>query len=409
MNAQPKLSVNRRRWPLAITAIALLTGACSNNAPAAPPTFEPNVTILTPSPPPVPTTTPVKLVTVTPDASGHGECRDDSGCLPTAVPLRGMSTATPVSPLANGINPYTGLPVEEAVLVRRPLLVKISNEGEAVWPQTGMSAADVVIEHITEGGVTRFNALYLTHWPDKVGSVRSCRLPDIEFPMIFDAGLVCSGTSPGVGERMRRSPAYLDQRTMINDLAAFECATCPVYRTRDARLPHNLFANTLNALTVLDERGRNRPTEFRSWTFDATAPNDEQPASSIHLPYVYWPVDWRYDSKTGLWTRRMKNRPHLDKATGKALTADTIVVAYAHHETTDIVEDRAGSLSIEVQVWGDGPLKVFRDGRVIEGKWIRPSEPGILRFVDHAGRDIPLKPGVTWIQFVPLDFDVRVQ
>ncbi len=85
---------------------------------------------------------------------------------------------------------------------------------------------------------------------------------------------------------------------------------------------------------------------------------------------------------------------------------------YAHHVETDIVEDSTGPriyYSIEIQLWGEGRAIVYRDGQAFEGKWVRPQRHDLTRFVDHAGNPIPLKPGNTWIQVVPSDFEIKVE
>ena len=315
------------------------------------------------------------------------------------------------------MNPFTGLRVTDtATLDRAPLLIKVANTSE-VRPQSGLSSADVVVEHLAEGGITRFTALFLTNTPERVGSVRSCRLIDIELPRIFGAGLVCSGTSPGVKPTMRS--AALEGATkpgdvnssgvIISDFGPFECPSCPMFRTSDRSMPHNLFANTANAWRVLAERGKNERTTFHAWTFDPAPPAGGQAVTSLSVPYQADPVTWDYDAKTGLWQRSIDGRPHTDAETGKALTAANIIVAFAHHAVTDIQEDSTGAMSIQVQLWGEGPVKVVRDGKLVDGQWRRPAQPGVLELVDASGQPIPLKPGNTWLELAPLDFPVQAR
>src|SRR5574341_1606427 len=72
------------------------------------------------------------------------------------------------------VNPLTGLPVDNpAVLNRRPMVVKISNAPPLVRPQAGIGEADLVYEHYAEGGLTRFSAIFYSHAPERVGSIRS--------------------------------------------------------------------------------------------------------------------------------------------------------------------------------------------------------------------------------------------
>ena len=184
------------------------------------------------------------------------------------------------------------------------------------WPRDhggrGLSLADVVVEHYAEGGITRFTALYQANAPDKVGSVRSCRLIDLELPQIFDAGLVCSGTSPGVKQLMRQSPAFLDERTMIADLGQFSgCKGCPMYRTRDAGVPHNLFASAVNAWAVLDQRGKNQPSAFRAWPFDAAPPSSGWQVTSLNIPYTSVAARWPLSSRRGSEVRNRGPRSGL--------------------------------------------------------------------------------------------------
>jgi len=306
---------------------------------------------------------------------------------------------------AQSNNPFTGLPGNPA---HRPILVKVSNEA-AVRPQTGLSQADVVVEHYTEGNILRLTALYHTALPTRIGSVRSCRLVDIELPTIFDAGILCSGTSDGVMKRIAKSVVYQNELTMINNNGAFQGANGPLYRVNTARPPHNLFGDANKALAVLQGRGKDQPSQFRAWSFDAAAPAGVTSVKAVALPYATGRVGWTYNATASLWNRSMVNRPHIDRANNQQLTAANVIVVYAHHQATDIVEDRGGSRSIEIQLWGEGVAKVFRDGQLIEGTWQRPGQPNTLRFVDAKGNVIPLKPGNTWIEIVPIGFNIATQ
>jgi hypothetical protein len=110
--------------------------------------------------------------------------------------------------------------------------------------------------------------------------------------------------------------------------------------------------------------------------------------------------------------RSTLGEPHLDELTGEQISAKNVVVLYANHVETDIAEDLTGDViyySVEIQIWGSGPVKVFRDGRVYEGRWVRPHRPDMISFVDGAGNPIPLKPGNTWIQVVPLGFEIEIR
>ncbi|MBZ0307222.1 MAG: DUF3048 domain-containing protein, partial [Anaerolineae bacterium] len=136
----------------------------------------------------------------------------------TPVPPTATATPVPLAPGAIGpdhfaadVNPLTGLVVEDpTVLERRPLVVKISNAPPLVRPQAGIGEADLVFEHYAEGGVTRFSAIFYTHTPTRVGSIRSARLIDYELVPMYQGMLAFSGASLGVDKRIYGSEYVKD-------------------------------------------------------------------------------------------------------------------------------------------------------------------------------------------------------
>ena len=73
---------------------------------------------------------------------------------------------------------------------------------------------------------------------------------------------------------------------------------------------------------------------------------------------------------------QLESLPFDDKATGDAITADNVLALEVPHVNTLIQEDATGARSIEIQLWGEGPAKFFRDGRMILGSWKRPAGAG---------------------------------
>ena len=77
--------------------------------------------------------------------------------------------------------PLTGLPVtgdEDAAKTYPVLVTKIDNT-YASAPQLGLGKADMVVEELVEGGLTRLAAFFYSQLPTKVGPVRSMRASDI--------------------------------------------------------------------------------------------------------------------------------------------------------------------------------------------------------------------------------------
>ena len=332
---------------------------------------------------------------------------------PTATP-----TVAPTATPDPNINPFTGLTISPTDAKTIPVLIKVSNSPE-VRPQSALALADVVVEHYSEGGITRFTALYHTNLPERVGSVRSCRLIDIELPVIFEAGIVCSGTSGGTREKMHASNSWAKsggdiKKTlwMVGDQGYFECqqyagCTLPMYRTPETYAPHNLFASTHNALAELEARDMNKPTTFNTWSFSTKPPDGGKGASSVDVLYSSGTVGWAYDAASGAWARSIGGVPHSDAVVGRQITASNVIVLFVNHVTTLIVEDSGGSHGIEIQLWGEGNAQLFRDGKQYDVRWQRTGNASGLKFVDSNGAELPMKPGNSWLEMVPLDLAVK--
>ena len=279
-------------------------------------------------------------------------------------------------------------------------------------PQSGLSKADVVIESRVEYALTRFTVIYQSQDAERVGSIRSARLVDVELPVIFDAILCFSGGVEPVRQKLYGSD--------FGDHILEQALNGPSYfREPTIQAPDNLFASTATLWQTATQRGWNiAPKPSAAWVFSEAAPSGGAPATLANFPYPSFPVSWAYDAASGRWLRTMGGKPHVEKLDGKQLSAANVVVLGAPHVITLIVENGDAPVgegqncincSVEIQLWGTGPLKILRDGKVYEGKWVRTERRAPFRFVDAAGRDIPLKPGNSWWQVTPTEMKVTVQ
>ena len=371
-------------------------------APAAPVTDTPAPTVQpAPSATPAPTVTPAALA---PQAPATPE--------PTQPPTPDPNLIVPAND--PGISPFTGLrPADPSVLQRRPLAIKITNDADAQQKQSDLNKADIIVESRVEYSETRLTAIYQSQDAPRVGPIRSARLIDIELPAIFDAVLCFSGGVEPVRQKLYDSDLgdhILEQAlhgaSFFRDMSVGGVSW------------NTLFANTTTLWDTSTQRGWNvAPQSSAAWVFSVGAPAGSKTASRIDLAYPRFKVAWVYDSGTGRWQRWSGGQPHMDQADGQQVSAANIVVLGANHVVTLIVEDGTErritdgiciNCSIEIQLWGEGPLKILRDDKVYEGKWLRPERHAPFRFVDAAGVDIPLKPGNSWWQVVPLDMQVTV-
>ena len=100
--------------------------------------------------------------------------------------------------------PLTGLPVNGngSAEEDHPVLVLKLDNTEASAPQLGLSHADLVVEELVEGGITRLAALYYSDIPGDVGPVRSMRASDIGIVSPVDGAMVTSGGAAQTVQRI---------------------------------------------------------------------------------------------------------------------------------------------------------------------------------------------------------------
>jgi hypothetical protein len=318
---------------------------------------------------------------------------------PTATLLPAAIGPTDYPP---NVNPLTGLPVADPeVLNRRPLAVKVSNAPAIVRPQAGLSQADLVFEHYTEGSLTRFTAIFYTYTPLRVGSVRSARLIDLQLVGMYGALFAYAGASGPIRERIAASS--FSER-------AFEGVSVgePLYyRDETIEPPHNLFTVPAEVWAAAERAGVNGRPILEGMTFrQEPPPDDSGQAGVVVVDYGPDVVRWLYDATSGLYYRFVNDELQVDALDGTPLSAANVVILAAHHQTDyTIVESEwqgSKSYSIQVKLWFEGDAMLFRDGKRYDVRWWRPTREGMLMLVTADGKPVYMKPGNTWFQVVRL-------
>jgi hypothetical protein len=278
--------------------------------------------------------------------------------------------------------------------------VRYGNDS-AARPHSGVSQAEVVMEEVMDAWwITRLTAVYLQEEPGQAGPIRSARPFNVEVLPAYDGVLVFSGASIGVNQLLAQQPSDLIHEELEADL---------LYRSAERRPPHNLYTSIANVRARLRERGKEHPVNLRGWVFSPDAPAG-QAASRIDIPYPSTAtVAWTFDPGAGVYRRWVKGAAYTDLLTGVQVGAENVILLYARHWASDIVEDSRGSTSIGIALKGGERVQIFRDGRVIEGWWWRRDANRLWQFIDKDGNRIPLKPGKSWIQVVPTSYRVGVQ
>jgi hypothetical protein len=331
---------------------------------------------------------------------------------PTAkVPLSGFiglpfvtPTAAPPppgeTPTASPSTSICGKPVEDPVQARlRPVAIKIDN-APAARPQTGLSQACIIYEHMAEGGITRFTAIYQSE-DVEVGPVRSARRVDLHIVPPFKALLAHVGAAQAVMSAIR---TY-----QLPDVDQFFVPGA-YYYSRYRRAPHNVYTTVSRVRRYGEQLGYSKETDVERFPFLEGPATGGTPATDILIPYPYPSrAEFRYDAKTGTYLRFTNGQPHLDAKDGKQVRASTIIVQRVPSWIVSYTEDARGAPSLDFNLIGEGRVTIFHSGRRYDGTWKRASLEAMTRFYDQAGKPIPLAPGTIWISLVSPDVSITAR
>ena len=311
-------------------------------------------------------------VAVTRGAAESPPSAGPSSSATSSSPTPTKSSATPEpDPEPKSADPLTGGKVSGNPVIA----VKVENTS-AARPQVGLSQADIVFVEEVEGAQTRLVAVYHTRLPKRLGPVRSARSTDAELlPLFGKPGLVYSGANGRVQRRLNAA------------------SVVPIYReTRDRRrvAPHNVFVD-LARIARTERLGKAQPI---GWTFTGK-PSQRGQAADKAVSKVGNDV-FAFRNTDGRYTVSWRGQRYVDGDSEAVARADNVVIMRVRN-VPDGNRDVLGSASVLSKTVGRGAVTVYRDGRKINGSWVRSKASGPLQFTDPAGQPIALRPGQTWV------------
>ncbi len=286
--------------------------------------------------------------------------------------------------------PLSGQMVPIDIPARSPWAIVIENF-PSVRPQSGLSAADIVFEAPTEGGITRFLVFFQSQFPGAdIGPVRSARPYFNDWASSFHALYSHSG---GTSEALAQLKGGYGALTDVNEFYNADAyARLPEYQA-----PHNLFTSAERFWNYLIARDIPRTTKVPKLTF--TKPkNPGQSAASVTIPY--YPAeyrvryDWREADKSYL--RAVGGTTQFDATTNLPLHVTNVLVM-----VTDITPvPRDPLLKVNLRTTGTGEVILFSRGQRYEGTWSKADLTSPLEFMGEGSEPLPLEPGNTWISVI---------
>lgn len=305
-------------------------------------------------------------------------CSGDESEDPEGVPGQEVAGGSTL----NQTWPLTGLDVKNGDSSARthPVMVaKIDNTSSSA-PQLGLGSADLVVEELVEGGMTRLAVFYYSDIPGTVGPVRSMRASDIGIVSPVDARVVTSGAAPVTINRLNSAGVK------------FYGEGAPGFsRAGDRSAPYNLMADLSTLVDSMDEREEARPDDYLPWGEKKDLPKGKK-ATSIAAGFGNHTTNWTY-----------RNGGYVNEnsfaADGDTFPTDTVLVLRVQVGDAGY-RDPGGNFVPETKFEGKGQALLFHGGRVVTGTWSKKSLDAPVSLSTKKGK-LEVPAGHVWMELVP--------
>jgi hypothetical protein len=296
----------------------------------------------------------------------------------------------------------TGMPIPEETASFRPLAVVVNNIYRAL-PQSGISQADVIIEVLAEGDITRLVGIFQSTDLPKIGPVRSARDYFVDFAWDYDAFFVHHGGSPSGYERMRTTGINRLDGMAMEGTCFWRERTYPDWYTHNSGsrpLEHSSYTGSELLRAVTERQGFrtviNEDARF-GFTFvpkDAFAYMRTGEATEITVAFSpNYTRRFEYDQETSLYTVLNRDGPHMDAETAEPVRVRNIIIQLVR--THVIAGDP--ELRRHVQTVGQGSGFLIKDGHYQRITWEKDSHTEPIRWYFMDRSEMRLSTGRTWV------------
>lgn len=300
------------------------------------------------------------------------------------------------------VDPLTGLEGVKDVTSIRPIALFYDNVSSAA-PQSGISKADVLIEVMVEGGISRLIAItndYETD-TDVFGPIRSARPYMVEMSAAFGALMVGAGYSPqGYTSIVNNGLQYING---VHDRYAGSWFFRDPVRAKNFGYEHSLMITAKGIKQMAKINSFETELESIPANFSFAQPGMSVALNggrSVHVTLAYskyQQVQFIYSASTGTYYRyQFGDKAHLDAENGEHLNFKNLFVLFT--QSKKIEGDTEGRLDIETV--GSGTGYYITGGKYAEIKWVRDSETGEIRFTTSSGMPQTINRGTSFITLV---------
>jgi hypothetical protein len=282
--------------------------------------------------------------------------------------------------------PLTGFRVRSSKIARlhhRVLVVKMDNTVSS-RPQVGLRKADMVVEELVEGGLTRLAVFYHSHLPRIAGPIRSMRASDIDVVSPAHASIVTSGAAGRTIARIRAA-----------HIRFYAEGARGMYRSGRRAAPYNLFVRLRRVAAVAKRKSRRPVPSYLAWGPAKDLPHGRR-VTKIRAQFS--PVhttNWVF--RKGRYHNTDSNAP-----AGGQFPASNVLVLRVREGVAGYL-DPAGNHVPVTLLTRSGRALLFHDGRMVVATWHKGWAPtSRIKLTTRKGHhNLEVPRGYTWIELVP--------
>jgi hypothetical protein len=283
--------------------------------------------------------------------------------------------------------PLTGeqVPDGKTSALDHPVLVTKMDNTFSSQPQVGLSKADMVVEELVEGGLTRLAAFYYSEIPNDVGPIRSMRASDIGVVSPVHASMVTSGAAAKTIARISGA-----------GITFYGQGAKGMYRATDRPSPYNLLVHLGEVAKAAHLKKATTPPDYFQWGTDADMPKGIK-ATSVNAQFSGGhTTEWTFTN--GTYHNTNSNAP-----AGDQFPATNVLVLRVREGDAGYL-DPAGNPVPETLLTGKGKALLFHDGRMVAGNWEKGKlAKSPITLTTKKGAKLTVPAGRTWIELVPID------
>ncbi|MBQ9609982.1 MAG: DUF3048 domain-containing protein [Lachnospiraceae bacterium] len=288
------------------------------------------------------------------------------------------------------LSDLTGEWIEDKYENQRPFCIMVNNISEAM-PQAGLSQAAITYEILVEGGITRFLCVFDKYDDiEKLGPIRSARVPYVQLSKMYDGFFAHYGWSPTAQEMIESDSEVLS----LNGLSLGETM---YYRDPGRSAPHDVFTNSDLIAAGIESKGYSLehddsyvPMFSFNYKDKPLVKGDPKPGNQVITAYSDTRVPrFVYDENDGLYHRLQFYDPQIDANTGEGLAYKNVLILMVEYTSDETGYYRFVSWDKDMLFY------YFTDGQYIVGNC--RYEDGVNKLYYPDETELKLNPGQTFV------------